>query len=318
MHFSVRLAVAPSLGICLGLSACTSFHVGFNRDTDGDGISDHIDHCPHTVRGARVDYAGCSADDDGDGVPNGLDRCPATASGHAVDFVGCATDSDCDGVADGTDLCPRTPRGVPVDQQGCHAQPVGDADRDGVPDDIDLCPRTPDGAAVNERGCEDAVKFELLGVNFSTDSTTLRDSATPTLGQILLVLRELPDRRALIDGHTDSRSTATYNYRLGLQRARAVKAWLLDRGIAAERMVIRSLGEAQPLTTNATAAGRAGNRRVEIRLAEDLAPLLPAQKGCQQAQDSDCDGVADALDRCPASPAYLQVGADGCLPELLD
>lgn len=69
-----------------------------------------------------------------------------------------------------------------------------------------------------------------------------------------------------ITGHTDYVGTTEYNYRLGLQRAERVKQLLIKKGIAAERIVVLSKGEEQPVANNKSIAGRAKNRRVEINI----------------------------------------------------
>jgi hypothetical protein len=119
------------------------------RDTDGDGVSDEMDHCPDTPRGIKVNMKGCPVNSDGDRVPDYLDRCPDTPKGVEVDEYGCPVDSDGDRVPDYLDKCPDTPKGVEVDENGC---PV-DSDGDRVPDYLDRCPDTPKGVEVGENGC---------------------------------------------------------------------------------------------------------------------------------------------------------------------
>jgi OOP family OmpA-OmpF porin len=99
----------------------TSAFLEKSRDTDGDGVYDHLDKCPNTPRGTKVDAVGCpvETDADGDGVLDNKDRCPGTPRGVAVDMNGCPLDSDGDGVLDHKDACPNTPNGVPVDKFGC-------------------------------------------------------------------------------------------------------------------------------------------------------------------------------------------------------
>jgi outer membrane protein OmpA-like peptidoglycan-associated protein len=75
-----------------------------------------------------------------------------------------------------------------------------------------------------------------------------------------------PDAKITVTGHTDYIGSNEYNYNLGLQRAERVKQLLIKKGIAAERIVVLSKGEEQPVAGNGTAAGRAKNRRVEINI----------------------------------------------------
>jgi hypothetical protein len=120
-------------------------------DTDGDGIWDSDDACPHTPSGVEVDPMGCPLDTDRDGVPDYLDQCAGTPVGIEVDDEGCPIDSDKDGIPDYLDNCPDSPRGVPVDNLGC----VKDSDNDGVPDYKDNCPGTPTDIHVDLKGCPD-------------------------------------------------------------------------------------------------------------------------------------------------------------------
>lgn len=65
------------------------FCAGRERDSDGDGVLDRVDYCPHTPRGVKVDLRGCALDSDRDGVLNHKDDCPNTPQGATVDVVGC-------------------------------------------------------------------------------------------------------------------------------------------------------------------------------------------------------------------------------------
>jgi len=71
-----------------------------------------------------------------------------------------------------------------------------------------------------------------------------------------------------VSGHTDSRGDADYNQRLSQRRAQAVTNYLRQNGITADRIVTMGYGEAQPIDTNDTSAGRQKNRRVEFKIAE--------------------------------------------------
>jgi outer membrane protein OmpA-like peptidoglycan-associated protein len=85
-----------------------------------------------------------------------------------------------------------------------------------------------------------------------------------TLREILAVLQAQPSLKLLIAGHTDSTNTDAHNLRLSQQRADAVVLWLVTHGVAPLRLTARGFGKSQPVADNATAAGRALNRRVEL------------------------------------------------------
>ncbi len=225
-------------------------------DADGDGVLDPEDQCPNTPAGVAVDGTGCPLDSDKDGIFDYQDRCPETPAGVAVDAFGCPVDSDGDRVADYLDRCPDTPRWTEVDARGC---PV-DSDGDGVTDDKDRCAQTPSGAKVNEYGC-----WVLSGVLFDTGKSTIRPEMDSELERVASVMRRNPGLKIQIQGHTDSVGDAAYNQRLSQERARAVMNALIAKGIAPERLQAKGLGETRPVASNDTAAGRALNRRVELK-----------------------------------------------------
>jgi len=235
-------------------------------DTDRDGVPDGVDACPNTPAGAVVDARGCPIDTDQDRVFDGLDRCPDTPHGALVDADGCPLDADGDGVPDGIDQCPGTPPGVTVNASGC---PV-DSDGDGVPDGIDRCPGTPAGRAVDVVGCPvlfavAKAPLVLQGVNFATGRSVLTPESDAVLDEVAASLLAQSDVRVEIGGHTDNTGSRATNARLSLERAQAVKAYLAQKGVAPGRMEVRGYGPDKPIATNATAEGRARNRRVELR-----------------------------------------------------
>ncbi|MCG6657041.1 OmpA family protein [Halomonas campisalis] len=101
-------------------------------------------------------------------------------------------------------------------------------------------------------------------VTFAFDSSQLRPEARPVLDGVVRTLRENPEIRVRIEGHTDSIGSAQYNEGLSQRRADSVKAYLVSQGIAENRLMTRGYGEARPVATNETDEGRARNRRVEI------------------------------------------------------
>lgn len=239
------------------------------KDSDGDGVLDETDECPKTPRGWAVDSRGCPIDTDGDGVPDGGDKCPGTPKGATVDKFGCPSDSDMDGVFDGIDQCPNTPAGVTVDARGC---PM-DSDGDGVFDGIDKCPNTPKGVKVDATGCPLAAplftpeKKELIleGVNFESNSAKLTADSRDTLEKVSESLRAYPEVRVEVAGHTDWINTDSYNLDLSHRRAQSVVDFIVAEGVDISRISAKGYGEGSPIADNNTSAGRAKNRRVELR-----------------------------------------------------
>lgn len=105
------------------------------------------------------------------------------------------------------------------------------------------------------------------GVLFEYDKADLKPGAMRSLEPLTAFLREHPDRTLVIEGHTDSTGTDSYNLELSQRRAEAVRNFLISQGISADRILARGYGEAYPVTTNTTEAGRQQNRRVEVVIA---------------------------------------------------
>lgn len=108
----------------------------------------------------------------------------------------------------------------------------------------------------------------LGDVLFDTDKATLRPGAQQVVGELAAFMRDYPKREILIEGHTDSRGTESYNLTLSKRRAQAVNRALIARGIGRRRIATVGLGEQYPVASNATAAGRQQNRRVEIVISD--------------------------------------------------
>ena len=242
---------------------------GCPLDSDGDGVPDYLDKCPLTPKGASVDTDGCPLDSDGDGVFDYLDKCPNTPKGTSVDKNGCPLDSDGDGVYDYLDKCPNTPKGAAVDKNGC---PL-DSDGDGVYDYLDKCPNTPRGVKVDNNGCPE-IKAEtkkifeqaLTGIQFESGKDVIKKSSFSILNQVVQVMKDNPDYKLEINGHTDDQGKADMNMDLSQKRAEAVKKYLSDKGIDKNRMFAKGYGQTIPIADNKTAEGRSKNRRVEFKV----------------------------------------------------
>lgn len=104
----------------------------------------------------------------------------------------------------------------------------------------------------------------LGDVLFETGQATLLGGAMRNLDKLAQFLKDSPDKQVLIEGHTDSVGSETYNMNLSRNRAAAVRDALVTRGIAMDRMRTEGFGKSRPVASNDTAAGRQQNRRVEI------------------------------------------------------
>lgn len=108
----------------------------------------------------------------------------------------------------------------------------------------------------------------LYGLYFDTARATLKPASEATLQQVLGVLNADPALRLVVAGHTDSEGEDAYNQRLSEQRAEAVMQWLTGKGVDAARLTSEGLGESRPVADNGSDAGRALNRRVQLRVAD--------------------------------------------------
>ncbi|HEU0226008.1 MAG TPA: TonB-dependent receptor, partial [Steroidobacteraceae bacterium] len=143
-----------------------------------------------------------------------------------------------------------------------------DSDGDGVTDDKDRCPNTPAGTKVDEIGCFQEIT--LRGVLFDVNSAELTAAARGQLDTVIADIKRLPPDvaasfRITIEGHTDSSGADEYNLDLSNRRSGSVRDYLVAGGLPASILTATGKGEAEPVDTNATAEGRANNRRVVIR-----------------------------------------------------
>jgi len=151
---------------------------------------------------------------------------------------------------------------------------VVDTDGDGVPDNRDDCPGTPRTYAVDDRGCpimiEEVARIEL-NVEFEFDRAEVRPEYFDEIRRVSDFMDANEDTVAALGGHTDNIGTEAYNQDLSERRAAAVRQVLIDRfDISPARITSNGYGESQPVASNATAAGRERNRRVESVLSSTV------------------------------------------------
>lgn len=107
-------------------------------------------------------------------------------------------------------------------------------------------------------------KIITHGINFDYNKATIKPESMGALNMIVQVMKDNPQLKFEIGGHTDSDGEDAYNLNLSQQRAEAVKTRLVGMGIDAARLTAKGYGETKPVSDNKTIEGKANNRRVEF------------------------------------------------------
>lgn len=229
-------------------------------DKDMDGITDKEDRCPDIF--GTVELKGCP-DSDKDGVADIDDKCPGTKAGYKVDATGCPLDNDKDGIVNEEDLCPELAGLLAFN--GCP-----DTDGDGVPDNKDRCPAVK--GTIENKGCPEIAKADIIKITviaskiyFETGSAKLKLISHTQLDDLAEILKRNDAVNLSIEGHTDNVGDDAYNMTLSQQRTESVRDYLISKGISATRLTAIGYGETKPVADNAKAAGKAKNRRVELK-----------------------------------------------------
>ena len=103
-------------------------------------------------------------------------------------------------------------------------------------------------------------------ITFDLNSYVIKPQFKNTLDSVATVLKTYPDSTIVVSGHTDTTGNDTINNPLSVNRASSVESYLESQGISSSRITSRGYGSKQPIASNATEAGRAQNRRVEIAI----------------------------------------------------
>lgn len=235
-------------------------------DADGDLVFDKDDVCVDVA--GPVENKGCPwKDSDGDTLLDNVDACPTVAG--PVENKGCPwPDADGDTVLDKDDKCPNE-KGL-VDNGGC---PQYDADKDGVVDKDDACPTVP-GPASN-KGCPEVtqevlkeLKVQARAVFFVTGKAVLQTSdkgkTNDRLDAIKEIIKNYPNAKFAIEGHTDSVGNPIANQKLSEARAKVVMDALVAKGVNPDNLTHKGFGSSRPVADNKTVKGRAENRRTEV------------------------------------------------------
>ena len=254
-------------------------------DNDRDGIVDVDDKCPDIPedRDGVEDDDGCPEGDindrDGDHIPDNLDRCPDDPEDidGFQDEDGCPDpDNDGDRILDVDDLCPNEPEDHDgwEDDDGC---PDPDNDGDRIADKDDRCPneRETYNNFEDEDGCPDRHAITMVTdgivtlqpINFEYDKDVIKADSYYILDAVVAAVKGNPDFALIeVQGHTDERGDDAYNLDLSERRAKAVVAYLIAHGIAAERLMSLGYGETQPVDRRHSEAAWQVNRRVNFLL----------------------------------------------------
>lgn len=116
-------------------------------------------------------------------------------------------------------------------------------------------------------------------VLFDLNRSELKPGGMRNVQQLSQFLQENPERKVIIEGHTDSTGSDSYNQSLSERRAMSVKSALVRMGVDPSRLVTQGYGKEYPIADNSSAAGRAQNRRVEVTISNDANPVAPRQMG---------------------------------------
>ncbi len=233
-------------------------------DKDGDKIIDKEDACPELA--GLTEFKGCP-DRDGDKIPDNEDACPDIAG--PKEYKGCP-DKDADTVLDKDDSCPDVAGAV--ENKGC---PWPDTDGDGVIDKEDDCPTTPGEKAL--KGCPPApvLKAEeqkilekaFASLEFATGKDIIKKTSFSSLNDLAKLMKEhAADWTLDLAGHTDNQGDPAKNMILSEKRTKAVKKYLVSKGVQADKIITNWYGQTLPIADNTTNEGRQRNRRVEMKV----------------------------------------------------
>ena len=252
----------PYFEVMVGASFVLGLAGKKGPDRDRDGVVDASDKCPDLP---GTGAGGCPSDRDNDWIPDEKDRCPDLGG---VEPEGCPSDKDNDGIPDDKDKCQDIGG---VEPEGCPP----DKDNDGIPDGQDKCqgPKETYNGYQDDDGCPDKPPRQVRpfagtvrGITFKLDKAEIRRRSYRVLNKAVRVFKKRTDLRVKIVGHTDDIGTAEYNLDLSRRRAESVRAYLVNKGIVAERIETEGVGFSRPLIKGKTRAARAKNRRIEFQI----------------------------------------------------
>jgi OmpA-OmpF porin, OOP family len=194
-----------------------------------------------------------------------------------VRFAPTSHDRDHDGISDDQDACAdiAEDRDADRDWDGCPEEDP-DADHDGVPDSDDLCPNAKEtiNGIADDDGCPDSGDARVIyedgkltvveAIHFETGRADIKPESHTLLDQVALMIKANPDVKIRVEGHTDDTGPHHVNLRLSQDRANSVRNYLVQHGVAPQRVRAVGHGPDKPLAKGTTNEARAKNRRVEF------------------------------------------------------
>ncbi len=237
------------------------------KDTDGDGLSDGDELLKYHTDPLK-------ADTDGDGLSDGEELLK-----YHTDPL--KTDTDGDGLSDGDEVQKyhTDPLNTDTDGDGLfdgdevlkyHTDPLKRDTDDGGIDDATEIKNGTDPLNPADDHSKDVLKVEkgaslvLEGIEFKSGSAEILPESQPTLEKVYNTMKGTPDLEVEIQGYTDNTGRRAANIKLSKQRADAVKAFLVGKGVEEKRIATKGLGPDKPIAPNTTPEGKQKNRRIEF------------------------------------------------------
>jgi outer membrane protein OmpA-like peptidoglycan-associated protein len=213
-------------------------------DTDADGLSDGDE-----LMKSKTDAL--KADTDGDGLKDGEE-----VTKYKTDPL--KADTDGDGIKDGEEVTKYKTDPLKADTDGGTVNDMTEITRGSNPlDPSDDVPKVAVQVAVG-------ASIVMKGVTFESGKAVLTPTSTDSLERAYLVLSENPEVTVEIQGYTDNTGRKAINMKISQARADAVRTWLINKGIAADRITAKGFGPENPIAPNTTKEGKAQNRRIEF------------------------------------------------------